>query len=257
MIALFDSGIGGLTVLGSLWHRLPQRDYLYLSDQAHFPYGDRPEADVRRDVAAFAAYARAAGAEALVLACNTASAIALEDAKAAFDGPTYGVIAEVAAHAAARSRCGIVGVLATTNTCRTHAYRDAVGARVEEVACPDLIALAEFGGANDQDVAREAAEPLAALRAAGADVVILGCTHLPHFERALRELTAPWATLLDPGEALAKRLARDLPERRENGTVRCETTGDPAAFARRLGQELPKICARATVAHIASSRLRS
>ncbi len=257
MIALFDSGIGGLTVLHSLWRRLAQRDYLYLSDQAHFPYGDRPAQDVRRDVAAFAAFARREGAEALVLACNTASAIALETAQQAFSGPTYGVIAEVASVAASRSAGGVVGVLATTNTCRTHAYRDAVHARVAEVACPELIALAEAGGASDLDVAREAQAPLAALREAGADVVILGCTHLPHFERVLRELTRPWATLLDPGEALAERLARDLPERREQRSVRCVTTGDPQAFARRLLQELPQVAEHARVEAVLPSALHA
>jgi glutamate racemase len=256
VIALFDSGIGGLTVLGSLWRRLPQRNYLYLSDQAHFPYGDRPAQDVRQDVAAFAAYARREGAEAFVLACNTASAIALEDARLAFAGPTYGVIEEVAAQAAARSQNGTVGVLATTNTCRTHAYRNAVAATVEEVACPGLVALAEFGGASDEDVAREAAAPLARLREAGADVVILGCTHLPHFERVLRSLTQAWATLLDPGEALADRVARELAKRDEAGAVRCVTTGDEASFARRFRQELPSIFARARVEHIHSASLR-
>ncbi len=250
MIALFDSGIGGLTVLGSLWRRMPQRDYLYLSDQAHFPYGDRPAADVRRDVAAFAAYARQEGAQALVLACNTASALALAEARSAFTGPTYGVIADVAAQAAERSKRGVVGVLATTNTCRTHAYRQAVQARVEEVACPELIALAEIGGASDCDVEREASAPLAKVRATGADVVILGCTHLPHFERVLRELISPWATLLDPGEALADRLTAELPPRSGHGRVRCVTTGDADALARRFALELPEVYKQARIARI-------
>lgn len=247
MIALIDSGIGGLTVLGSLWRRLPHRDYLYLSDQAHFPYGDRAAVEVRQYVAGLAEYARRSGAEALVLACNTASALAISQAQAAFAGPTYGVIGEVAAQAAGKSQRGVVGVLATTNTCRTHAYRDTVQARVEEVACPELIALAEAGGASDEDVAREAEAPLSALRRAGADVVILGCTHLPHFERVLRALAAPWASLLDPGEALAQRLADELPSRTERGVVRCVTTGDERAFSRRLEAELPALFARASV----------
>jgi glutamate racemase len=255
LIALFDSGFGGLTVLAALLRRLPERDYLYMSDQAHFPYGDRPAEDVRRDVAAFSAYARAAGAEALVLACNTASAIALRAAEAAFGGPTYGVIAEAAALAATLSQGRAVGVLATTNTCRTHAYRDAVGGPVAEVACPKLIALAEEGGASDGEVAREAEEPLRALRGAEASVVILGCTHLPHFERVLRRLVEPWAALLDPGEALAERLAAELRTRTEAGAVRCVTTGDANAFRRRLQIELPEIAARAEVEHVAQREI--
>ena len=150
MIALFDSGIGGLTVLAALRRRLPERDFLYLSDQMHFPYGDRQAEDVRGDVAAFAVLARDRGAEALVLACNTASALALDAAREAFGGPVYGVIGPVERGVRSAKR---VGVLATSNTCRTHAYLRAMGESTLEVACPSLIALAEAGGASSGEVA--------------------------------------------------------------------------------------------------------
>jgi glutamate racemase len=242
LIALFDSGIGGLTVLAALWRRLPQGDYLYLSDQEHFPYGDRPAADVRRDVAAFASLARREGAQTLVLACNTASALALDAAERAFGGPVHGVIAPVARGVGAVRR---VGVLATTNTCNTHAYRDAIAKPVFEVACPGLIALAESGGASSAEVATEARAPLAELRQANCDAVVLGCTHLPHFTAVLTELTSGWARLYDPGEMLATELARDLGTGDERGRVRCATTGDPAIFRNRLATELPELAAAA------------
>ena len=242
MIALFDSGIGGLTVLAALWRRLGRRDYLYLSDQEHFPYGDRPAEDVRRDVAAFAALARSESAEAFVLACNTASALALDAARDAFGGPVHGVIAPVGRGIGTAAR---VGVLATTNTCGTHAYRGAIGPTVVEVACPELIALAEAGGASGDDIAREARGPLAELKAAGCDAVVLGCTHLPHFTEALSRLAAGWARLLDPGELLAEEFARELPPGNEAGRVTCATTGDPELFRRRLETELPQLAADA------------
>ncbi len=244
LIALFDSGIGGLTVLAALRRRLPRRDYLYLSDQAHFPYGDRPAGDVRRDVAAFAALARREAAEAFVLACNTASALAIDAAREAFGGPVHGVIAPVAR---GMGPAGRIGVLATSNTCRTHAYRDAMPGPVLEVACPELIALAEEGGASRKDIEREARAPLAALREAGCDAVVLGCTHLPHFTAVLGALTAGWARLIDPGEMLAEELAKELPRKDESGRVRCATTGDQKLFARRLGAELPELALRAAV----------
>lgn len=244
LIALFDSGIGGLTVLAALWRRLGPRDYLYLSDQEHFPYGDRPAKDVRRDVAAFAALARRESAEVFVLACNTASALALDAAREAFGGRVDGVIAPAARGVGLARR---VGVLATRGTCSSHAYRQAIAGPVVEVACPDLIALAETGGADRRDVAREAQGPLAELREAGCDAVVLGCTHLPHFTAMLAELTQGWARLLDPGELLAAEIARDLAPRVEAGRIRCATTGDPQHFAARLKAELPQLAATTVV----------
>jgi len=244
VLALFDSGVGGLTVLAALWRRMPTQSFLYLSDQENFPYGDRPPADVRRDVADFAALARREGAEALVLACNTASALACDAAAAAFGRPVHGVIAPVARRIGLGRR---VGVLATTNTCRTHAYRDALAPRyVIEVACPDLIALAEAGGASDRDVARAAAEPLRELRLRGCDRVVLGCTHLPHFAEVLGRLTSDWAELVDPGEALAAQLAAGAP-RVGAGRLACATTGDAAALRERLQEVLPQLAGRALV----------
>jgi glutamate racemase len=238
MIALFDSGIGGLTVLAALRRRLPERDFLYLSDQMHFPYGDRQAEDVRGDVAAFAVLARDRGAEALVLACNTASALALDAAREAFGGPVYGVIGPVARGVRGAKR---VGVLATSNTCRTHAYRRAMGESTLEVACPSLIALAEAGGASSGEVAQEAQGPLEELRRAGCDTIVLGCTHLPHFTAVLEELASGWARLVDPGELLAEELSAEIGDRREPGRLFCATTGDPALFASRLGTELPEL----------------
>ncbi len=199
---------------------------------------------MRRDVAAFADLARRESSETLVLACNTASALALDAAETAFRGPVHGVIAPVARGIGASRR---IGVLATGNTCRTHAYQRAIDGDVLEVACPELIALAEVGGATRSQVAREAEEPLAALRKAGCDAVVLGCTHLPHFTELLEELTEPWARLLDPGEMLAQELAQELAPRQESGRIRCATTGDPRLFARRLQTELPELSARAAV----------
>jgi len=251
LIALFDSGIGGLTVLAALWRRVGPGDYLYLSDQAHFPYGDRPPQDVRRDVAACGALARREGARAFVLACNTASALALPDAARAFGGPVHGVIAPAARGVGEARR---VGVLATSNTCRTHAYRDAIDRLVLEVACPSLIALAEAGGARWADIAREARAPLEELRQAGCDAVVLGCTHLPHFTEVLKALTAGWARLLDPGELLAAELAQTIVGADARARVRCATSGDPEQFAERLASELPELAQTATTCLLGRDR---
>lgn len=246
MIALFDSGVGGLTVLQSLRRRMPLRDYLYMCDQANFPYGDRPPEEVRRDVTRFAKMARAEGAEAFVLACNTATAIALDASREVFGERTYGVIGAAAEAARRQSPRARIGILATTNTCRSHAYRDAVGAKdcVAQVACPELIALAERGGAADAAIDDAAAGPLQELRRAGADVVVLGCTHLPHFGDRLRALTVDFAQLVDPGEEVAAQVAADLPARSEGGRVRCLTTGDPQQLRGRFEELLPGVRAR-------------
>lgn len=241
LIALFDSGVGGLTVLQPLRRRLPLRDYMYLCDQAHFPYGDRPPGDVRRDVARFAEIAREAGAEAFVLACNTATAIALDQARAVFGPHTYGVIGAAGDAGRRASAVRRVGVLATTNTCESHAYRAAIGAgvAVDEVACPELIALAERGGVTDEMIDDAARAPLAELRAAGVDVVILGCTHLPHFEQRLRHLTTEFAQLIDPGEQVAALIASEIAPRDEHAMLQCRTTGDPALLRRRCREVIP------------------
>ena len=250
MIALFDSGIGGLTVLRSLVRRMPERDYLYMCDQAHFPYGGRPREDVRNDVSAFAAMAKREGAEALVLACNTATAIGLEAARQAFGPHAFGVVAPAATRAAAKTRSGCVGVLATRNTCETHAYRDAMNTRACEVPCPELIDLCEHGGASDEEVVRASEGPLAELRRAGSDIIVLGCTHLPVYEDILKTLTTPWAELLDPAETLADELCAQLDARAESGHVECRTTGDADMFMHRLQEELPQVAQRARVSHI-------
>lgn len=241
MIALFDSGVGGLTVLQPLRRLLPQRDYLYMCDQAHFPYGDRPPEDVRANVARFAGIARDAGAEALVLACNTATAIAIDDARRVFGPHTYGVVGAAGEAARRKTARGRIGVLATANTCRSHAYRTAIGAGVEvhEVASTELIRLAEAGGVPDAQIDAAAEAPLQLLREAGVDVVVLGCTHLPHFAQRLRHLTADFAVLIDPGEQIAEVIAKELKERTEHAGLHCITTGDAQNLRRRVRELLP------------------
>jgi glutamate racemase len=207
-IGIFDSGVGGLTVYRALHEQLPAERFVYLGDTARVPYGTKSLATVERYAVENARFLAAHGVKLLVVACNTASALALPAIGAHVGVPVVGVI-EPGAQAAARvSAGGRIGVIATEATVQSGAYRRAIKgfapqAEVVERACPLFVALAEEGWA-ETDVARSvAAEYLKDLRGGRVDALVLGCTHYPILRDVIQTTVGADVRLIDSGEATA------------------------------------------------------
>jgi glutamate racemase len=245
-VGVFDSGVGGLTVLGALRARLPGEDFLYLGDTARLPYGTKSADTVARYSVQCAGLLVARGIDALVVACNTASAFALPALAAAYPGlPVVGVVEPGAAAAVAATRTGHVAVLATEATVRGGAYARAIerlrpGTRVTSVACPLFVALAEEGWTDGAVVHAVAHRYLdAAFAAADApDTLVLGCTHFPVFAPVLREVAGPGVRIVDSAATTAEAVAALLsargrtPRDDRRGTLRLLATDGPERFAR-------------------------
>jgi glutamate racemase len=208
-IGIFDSGVGGLTVQRALLDALPAADTLYLGDTARVPYGTKSAATVTQYALRNARFLAAHGIDLLVVACNTASAVALPALRAALEVPVIGVVEPGARVAARASRSGRIGVIGTQGTVASGAYQAAIrrerdGAEVIARACPLFVPLAEEGWTDPADeVVRGAVRRyLAPIRDAGVDTLVLGCTHYPLLEAAIgAEL--PAVTLVDSARAVA------------------------------------------------------
>jgi len=244
-IGVFDSGIGGLTVVRALVSELPHEDLIYLGDTARVPYGTRSAETVIRYARGCASLLSAQGLKMLVVACNTVSAVAIDMLRVELDVPVIGVIEPGAGAAVAASKTGRIGVIGTKGTVNSGAYPRAVAAvdtRAEVVAAPAplLVPLAEEGW-TEGDVPRLAAmrylEPLCAT---SIDTLLLGCTHYPllrsTIEDALRALTPSKVTVVDSATAVAHAVAKLLRERRRAssresvGRLKFFATDAPEAF---------------------------
>jgi len=246
-IGVFDSGVGGLTVLHELLVALPQEDFLYLGDSARFPYGDRTPAELRAFSRQIADVLLERGAKLIVVACNSATSSALEDlaAHVAESGrgvDVIGVVGPESNLAVARTRSGRIGVLATPATVASGAYERAVLAadplvKLTSVACPHLARISQDGAPITEEDVALARTYCAPLREAAVDTAILGCTHYPFVGALLQRLLGPQVTLITSGTAVARRVQHAL-STRELATPRAGEgrygflcTGDPAAFA--------------------------
>ena len=213
-IAVFDSGLGGLTVLSALRARLPNEEFFYFADTRFLPYGERPEVFLKeRGVLIAEALARR-GAKALVIACNTATAAAAEAIRAATALPVVALEPGVKP-AAALSKSGVIGVLATTRTLQSERFQRLVGnhashCQVVVQPCPGLAEAIETQGPESTEVAALLDVFVAPLAAAGADVVVLGCTHDPWVAESIARRMPAGVTLLDTGEPVARQLERLL-----------------------------------------------
>ncbi len=241
-IGVFDSGVGGLTVLHECLVTLPAEDFVYLGDHARLPYGPRPLDEIRRFAHEIAVYLESQGVKLIVVACNAATSAALPALQESLAVPVVGVIAPEAAAAVRATRNRRIGLLATQATVDAGRYESLVhaldaGVRLTAVACPGLVPLIEAGEQTVEAVRAYAAP----LRRAGCDTVILGCTHYPLirpvFERVFgREVTLVFSadeTAREVAETLARKGWENEPGRL--GEYRFLTTGDPAAF-RSLGE---------------------
>lgn len=209
VIGVFDSGVGGLTVLRELMQRVPQADYLYFGDTARLPYGSKSVETVAKYAIGAARYLQGHGAEYLVVACNTASALALDAIAKGVNIEVLGVIDPGAQAAAAVSRAKKAVVIATEGTVGSHAYQRALarhGIQAEEKACPLFVPLVEEGWTEHEVTERVAHIYLDAQFAgefADADTLVLGCTHYPLLKPLLRRVVPEKVAIVDSAEATA------------------------------------------------------
>jgi len=246
-IAMFDSGVGGLTVLHELLVSLPAEDYLYLGDTAHFPYGDRSDDELQEFSLQIAEHLLEQGAKLLVVACNSASAAALETLeqrleRLAPEVSVIGVLRPAAQLAVVATHNGRIGLLATPATVANGGYKRAIGAadphvHLESVACPDLAPIIQSGFPFDQGVIDTVRRYCAPLRAAAVDTVILGSTHYPLCAPILQRMLGRGVTLVSAGAGVARSVERALaaggllnPRTGLEGTYRFQCTRDPESF---------------------------
>ena len=207
LVGLFDSGLGGLTVLRQVHGLYPHTRCLYLGDTARVPYGQRSVDDIRAIAAEVVHWLRSQGVGVLVMACNTSNALALDVAVAEAGVPVVGLIDSVAAQISSDR----VGVLATPATAASGAYRRTIQAsrphaQVLEVGCPAFVPLIEAGALQSPELRAAAQEYLAPLLEAQVDTVVMGCTHYPMLRPLLAELLPVEVRLVDPAEAAVQRL---------------------------------------------------
>jgi glutamate racemase len=264
-IGVFDSGVGGLTVLAEIRDRLPYEHTVYFGDTARVPSGVRDPAEVREFAFEIIRYLTDLDVKLIVVACNTASAVALELAQAEFDAPTVGVIEPGARAAAVDTINRRVGVLATQVTVESGAYRRAVrghdaGIVVHEQACPEFVPLIEKGvvdGPELEEVARGYLDPLTRRRV---DAVILGCTHYPLISATINRILGPEVrlissagqTALEVGYVLSRRGYLRRPRDADDlGSSTYVCSADPAEFAtlggRFLGEEIEAVAPAAVI----------
>ena len=239
-IGMFDSGVGGLTVLDECLASLPAEDFVYFGDTAFFPYGERDADELRSRALAIVDWLVGEGVKLVVVACNSATAAALEHLQTRRDLSIVGVMAPEAHAAVQASRNRRIGLLATDATVASGSYERMVkahdaGAELISVACPRLAPAIQAGSAFDDDLMELVREYAAPLRAAEVDTAILGCTHYPMIDRLLRR-TLPGVTLISSGEEIAREV-RDTLDRKgllraggREGRYRFACSGDPAAF---------------------------
>ena len=252
-IGIFDSGVGGLSVWRQVVHHLPAESVLYLADQAHVPYGNRSAAEIQNFCLAVADQLVERGCKALVVACNTASAVALQPLRRRYpELPILGLEPAVKP-AVAHTRSGVVGVMATPATFQGELYRATVGrhasdVQVVEQVCIGLADLVEAGDLEGPACDALLQRFLEPMLAAGADTIVLGCTHYPFVIEAIRRLVGPGLAVLDPAPAVARHLGHVL---RQRGLARLDaadggyaffTTADPVSFDRSVARLVGSVC---------------
>ncbi|MFV1986053.1 MAG: glutamate racemase [Gemmatimonadota bacterium] len=216
-IGVFDSGVGGLTVLRAIHERLPDESTVYLGDTARVPYGPKSPDTIRRYADEAAMFLMGRGIKALVIACNTATAHACSGLTERLDVPVVGVVGPGAREAADVTRSGVIGVIGTQGTIDSGVYERAIrrhrtDATVRSRACPLFVALAEEGWVTGEVAELTARRYLGDLLAAAIDTLVLGCTHYPLLRPLLEEIAGPDVRLVDSAEATARETAAILDE---------------------------------------------
>lgn len=249
---MFDSGLGGLSVAAQIARKLPSERIIYLADNAHVPYGERPLEEIRGFALDIVGFLIDMGAKAVVMACNMSSAAALDAARERYAGtPVLGVI-EPGARAAVRNERqavaggesgerSAIGVLATTGTVKSEAYVRSLekldpSLRVVQQACPKFVPLVESGRADSEEAEVAARACVAPLLSAGCGTIVLGCTHYPFLRAAIEAAAGPGVNIVDPAKETADELSNILLERGMASDLLVEphefyTTGETEGFA--------------------------
>jgi glutamate racemase len=244
-IGVFDSGVGGLSVLRAIHQQHPNEDILYLADQAHVPYGPRSLTEVRQFSEGITRYFIRQGAKLVVVACNTASAAALHHLRATFPELPFVGMEPAVKPAAEQTESGVVGVLATPATFQGELYASVVerfahGVRILQDTCPGLVEQIESGnleGRETYNILRRALTPMLVEKI---DTVVLGCTHYPFVIPAIRTITGLQVRVIDPAPAIARQVGRLLAQHgsqnaaQHRGQTTFLTTGELHKFQRLL-----------------------
>lgn len=249
-IGVFDSGVGGLSVLREIRTRLPAETLYYIADSGHAPYGDKSPAEVQARAEAVIEALLHRGCKAVVVACNTVTGLSIQALRTRFPQTPIVAIEPAVKPAAAVTRSGVVGVLATRNTVNSPGLarliaQHAQGVQVLAQACPGWVERVERGELNGPSTEAAVASFVDPLIAAGADTLVLGCTHYPFLRPVIEQRVGPAVNVLDPAAAVARELQRRLDEQGlrspatdpDGGTERFWTTGD-AVHGQRVVQTL-------------------
>lgn len=259
-VGVFDSGLGGLTVLKALLSSHPEYSYVYFGDTAHVPYGGREATEVVRLVSEISIHLVQMGCQALVVACNTSSALALSSIRTVVDVPIIGVIEPAASEASRVTKTGKIAVLATSLTARSGVYaqclkqawdkryelKGRVGEKptpqlnVLELACPEFVPIAEEGDLQSREARDVVAHYVDQVLAHCADTVILGCTHYPLLLPVLKPLLGPMVTIVDPASLIPDQLQQQILQKPGNtvGQIHFQVSGTPESFDERASRFL-------------------
>ena len=214
LIGVFDSGVGGLSILDEALRQLPQHDYIYLADSAHAPYGEKSSEWIAARSLILCKYLASKGCDAIVVACNTATAEAIKQIRAELSIPIIGVEPGIKP-AAMQSQNGIVGVLATEATLKSDKFNALLATlpnhcRFIKQSGAGLVPLIEAGKADSEETLDLLSKHLEPILDAGSDTLVLGCTHYPFLRKSIRKLLGATITLIDTSDAVVRQLKRQL-----------------------------------------------
>lgn len=239
LIGVFDSGVGGLSILREIRARMPMADLLYLADHARSPYGPRPLVEVQEIAHQVTAWLVDNGSSTIVVACNTASAAALDSLRESF--PTIPIVGMEPAvkPASLATRTGVIAVFATEATFQGRLFESLLDSYAGEItvlprACPEWVALVESNHISDAEARRSVAEAVNPILEQGADVLVLGCTHYSFLKSIIEEVAGPQIQVVDPAPAVAKQTVRVASRPGETSTLALATSGNPEALIRAI-----------------------
>ena len=248
---MFDSGVGGLTVMRQFKKLLPDENILFFADTAHVPIGDRSREELELFVRQILDFMQQEGIKAAIFACNTTSALVLSRVKEDYPFPMVGTIRAGVKEALRRTKNRKIGVICTNNTAKSHAFAsfvqmEDVRYQTYELGCPKLVPLIEAGQTEGPEVEAAVSEYVEALREKDADTLILGCTHYPFLAKVIAEKAGADMQIVDPAVETAREMADLLREKDllngsgQPGEIRYYASGDPESFRKNLAALLPE-----------------
>ena len=241
MIGVFDSGVGGLSVLAEIRRELPSADLLYFADQGRAPYGVRTLEEVAAMSGEVSQWLLDRGADVITIACNTASAAALHQLRARHPDVPFVGMEPAVKPAALNTTSGIIGVVATAATFQGELFasvvqRHASGATVLTTACPTWVELVEWGEIDGPQARGQIEQCLAALLEGGADTLVLGCTHFSFLVPLIEDVAGPDVAIVDPGPAVARQVRRVVGDTDGGARLILVSSGDPDLLRERAGR---------------------